>query len=291
MSIFLVGKYCRQIIIHNPQIKNPLVLSLAQSFHLCAGRSSCNKSTVSMTQHISMSEDFFFKQLFDRVSCTYSYLLADVKSKEAVLIDPVIDLAERDVRLIDNLGLKLKYSINTHMHADHITGSGVLKKLLLGSQSVISKASQALADKHVEHGDIIEFGPHKLEVRSTPGHTNGMAFTGDTLLIRGCGRTDFQEGDAEMLYKSVYDQIFSLPDNFRLFPAHDYNGILDTTVSEEKRFNPRLTKSKEEFVEIMKNLNLAYPAQIDKALPANKVCGLYNLPSEMEEKFKSVLNI
>ncbi|XP_046648781.1 persulfide dioxygenase ETHE1, mitochondrial-like isoform X1 [Daphnia pulicaria] len=302
MSVFLVGRFCRQIVTHNSQIRNPFVLPLVQSFHLYTGRPSCvNPLVNSMIQQISVSEDFFFKQLFDRVSCTYSYLLADVKSKEAVLIDPVIDLAERDAKVVDNLGLKLKYSVNTHMHADHITGSGVLKKLLVGSQSVISKASQALADKYVEHGDIIEFGPHKLEVRSTPGHTNGcvtyvchaqgMAFTGDALLIRGCGRTDFQEGSSETLYESVHNQIFSLPENFRLFPGHDYNGILDTTVSEEKKFNPRLTKSKEEFVELMKNLNLPYPAQIDKALPANKVCGLYNLPTEMEEKFKSVLNV
>lgn len=257
------------------------------------------KPFASMIKHIRLSENFFFKQLFDRVSCTYSYLLADTESKEAILVDPVIDLAERDAKIIDNLGLKLKYSINTHMHADHITGTGVLKKLLPGSQSVISTASQALADKHVAHGDILEFGNHKMEVRATPGHTNGcvtyvcheqgIAFTGDTLLIRGCGRTDFQEGNPERLYDSVHNHIFSLPDNFRLFPAHDYNGILDTTVLEEKKFNPRLTKTKEEFVEIMNNLNLAYPAQIDKALPANKVCGLYNLPPEMEEKYKSVL--
>ncbi|KZS15376.1 putative ETHE1 protein [Daphnia magna] len=163
-----------------------------------------------MIKHIRLSENFFFKQLFDRVSCTYSYLLADTESKEAILVDPVIDLAERDAKIIDYLGLKLKYSINTHMHADHITGTGVLKKLLPGSQSVISTASQALADKHVAHGDILEFGNHKMEVRATPGHTNGcvtyvcheqgIAFTGDTLLIRGCGRTDFQEGNPERLY-------------------------------------------------------------------------------------------
>ncbi|KAI9553915.1 hypothetical protein GHT06_019185 [Daphnia sinensis] len=297
MSVSLVGKICKQTVVWYPKIKSPL--SFAQAFHLHVRSPSPVKSFASMTQQIHVSENFFFKQLFDRVSCTYSYLVADTESKEAIIIDPVIDLADRDAKIIDNLGLKLKYSVNTHMHADHITGTGVLKKLLPGSQSVISTASQALADKHVAHGDILEFGNHKMEVRATPGHTNGcvtyvcheqgIAFTGDTLLIRGCGRTDFQEGNPERLYDSVYNQIFSLPDNFRLFPAHDYNGILDTTVWEEKKFNPRLTKSKEQFVEIMNNLNLAYPAQIDKALPANKVCGLYNLPPEMEEKYKSVL--
>ena len=217
--MYLVGRLCRQLIFTNSQIRNPFFLSTAQSFNLQVGIPSCK--SFSMTKHITMSEDFFFKQvsflfnlecyifftnynsfipqLFDRVSCTYSYLLADLKSREAVLIDPVIDLAERDAKLINDLELKLKYSskcsflilyysyksmqycnklnyflVNTHMHADHITGTGVLKKLLPGSQSVISKASQAEADTKIEHGDTIEFGSHKLEVRATPGHTNGI---------------------------------------------------------------------------------------------------------------------
>jgi len=234
------------------------------------------------------------------VSCTYTYLLADTKTGEAVLIDPVIDLAERDAKIINQLGLTLKYAMNTHMHADHITGTGVLKSLIPGCQSLISRESNAQGDIKVTNGDVVEFGDHKIEVRSTPGHTNGcvtyvchaqgVAFTGDAILIRGCGRTDFQEGNAETLYDSVHNQIFSLPDNFRLFPAHDYNGFMDTTVEEEKKLNPRLSKSKAEFVEIMNNLNLPYPAQIDKALPANKVCGLYNLPAEIEEKFKPILH-
>jgi len=250
-------------------------------------------------EKISFSSDFFFKQLFDRESCTYSYLLADTKTKEAVLIDPVIDLAERDAALIKDLGFNLKYALNTHMHADHITGTGVLKNLLSGSKSIIASTSTALADIHVKHHDTVEFGRHKLEVRETPGHTNGcvtyvcheqgVAFTGDALLIRGCGRTDFQEGNPETLYNSVHTQIFSLPDNFVLYPAHDYKGLMDTTVWEEKTYNPRLTKSKEQFIEIMNNLNLAYPKQIDRALPANKVCGLYNLPPELAEKFKNIL--
>ena len=180
------------------------------------------------------SANFFFRQLFDRISCTYTYLLADTDSSEAVLIDPVIELAQRDVQTLKDLGLKLKYCINTHMHADHITGTGLLKKLVPEAVSVISKASGAKADMFVENGDVLKFGAHQLEVASTPGHTNGCvtymckaqscAFTGDAVLIRGCGRTDFQEGSPSTLYDSVWTNIFALPDNFRLFPAHDYKG-------------------------------------------------------------------
>ena len=180
------------------------------------------------------SSDFFFRQLFDRTSCTYTYLLADTDSNEAVLIDPVIELAERDVQTVKDLGLTLKYVLNTHVHADHITGTGLLKKLVPEIKSVISKVSGAMADIFVENGSIINFGKHQLEVVPTPGHTNGCvtyvcksqscAFTGDTVLIRGCGRTDFQEGSSLTLYDSVWNNIFSLPDNFRLFPAHDYKG-------------------------------------------------------------------
>ena len=174
--------------------------------------------------------------MFDRDSCTYTYLLADVNAKEAILIDPVIDLAERDAEVLKDLGFKLLYAINTHMHADHITGTGLLKKLIPTCQSVISKASGAKADLFLEPGDQLKFGRHVLEVRGTPGHTNGCvtyvcheqgcAFTGDTILIRGCGRTDFQEGNPDTLYDSVWQQIFSLPENFKLFPAHDYKGMI-----------------------------------------------------------------
>jgi len=252
-----------------------------------------------MAENVAINDRFFFRQLIDRESCTHSYLLADSETKEAVLIDPVIELAERDAKLLKELGLNLKYSLNTHVHADHITGTGVLKKLIPNSKSVISAQSEAVADVAVNNGEVLHFGSHQLEVRETPGHTNGcvtyvchkqgMAFTGDALLIRGCGRTDFQEGNPETLYHSVHSQIFSLPEEFRLFPAHDYNGFTNTTVKEEKVYNPRLSKSKEEFVTIMNNLNLSYPKQIDIALPANKVCGLYNLPAELEEKYKDIL--
>merc|ERR1711936_1044697 len=237
------------------------------------------------------TSNYMFRQLFDRESCTYTYLLADSLSKEAVLIDPVIELSERDASLVKELGLKLKYVMNTHVHADHITGTGILKKLLPGVQSVISTKSGAEADVLVKDGDKISFGDHSLEVAETPGHTagcvtylnreEGHAFTGDTLLVRGCGRTDFQGGSASTLYKSVWTKILALPENTVLYPAHDYKGQTATTVGEEKRFNPRLTKKEEEFIDIMGNLNLAYPKKIDVSLPANMVCGLHQLPDNM----------
>lgn len=241
-----------------------------------------------MSTRIPFTSDFFFRQLFDSVSSTYTYLLADLTTKEAIIIDPVLELAQRDSQLINELGLQLKYAMNTHMHADHITGTGYLKKLLPNVQSVISSKSGAKADKHINDGDVLQFGRHEIKATATPGHTNGcmsyinfeqgIAFTGDTLLIRGCGRTDFQEGDARTLYKSVHEKIFTLPDNFRLFPAHDYKGQLETTVAEEKKYNPRLSKDIDTFVTIMENLNLPPPKFIDKAVPANRECGLFDIP-------------
>jgi len=239
----------------------------------------------------TMASNYMFRQLFDRESCTYTYLLADTVSKEAVLIDPVIELSERDVSLVKELGLNLKYVLNTHVHADHITGTGRLKKLVPGVQSVISAKSGAEADVLVKDGDRVSFGGHNLFVAETPGHTEGCvtyinsdagcAFTGDALLVRGCGRTDFQGGSAGTLYKSVWSRILSLPENTVLYPAHDYKGQTATTVKEEKMYNPRLTKSEDDFVSLMGNLNLAYPKKIDVSLPANMVCGLHQLPENM----------
>uniref|UniRef100_A0A1B6D9M4 Persulfide dioxygenase ETHE1, mitochondrial n=1 Tax=Clastoptera arizonana TaxID=38151 RepID=A0A1B6D9M4_9HEMI len=243
-----------------------------------------NYSSKMLPEQIPLSKDFFFRQLFDLESSTYTYLLADVNCKEAVLIDPVLEQVERDWKLIKELGLNLKFAINTHMHADHVTGTGKLRKLTC-CKSVISKLSGAQADIHVDENDVIEFGCHQLKIRSTPGHTSGcityvsedqgMAFTGDALLIRGCGRTDFQEGNPTTLYNSVHSQIFSLPENFKLYPAHDYKGQTVTTVWEEKQFNPRLTKNLEEFVNIMNNLNLPYPKKIDVSVPMNMICGIH----------------
>ncbi|KAL2653692.1 hypothetical protein R1flu_021820 [Riccia fluitans] len=236
--------------------------------------------------------NLLFRQLLEKESSTYTYLLADLShpDKPAVIVDPVDRTVDRDVNLVKELGLKLVYAMNTHVHADHVTGTGLLKAKLPGVRSLISKASGAKADVYVEHGDRVQYGSLFLEVRATPGHTQGdvtyvsgegpeqvsprFAFTGDALLIRGCGRTDFQGGDADQLYKSVHSQIFSLPPETFLYPAHDYKGLMATTVGEEKLYNTRLTKSLEEFKTIMKNLNLAYPKMMDIAVPANLKCGI-----------------
>lgn len=227
-----------------------------------------------------------FRQLFDLDTATYTYLLADEDTREAVLIDPVREQLERDVELLAELELTLRWVLETHVHADHVTSAGTLRSRL-GARTVMSKnAGVHCADLAAEDGEVIRFGRHAIEVRHTPGHTSGdasfvvhdegQAFTGDTLLIRGCGRTDFQQGNARALYRSVHEKIFSLPDNTRLYPAHDYKGRTFTTVGEEKRLNPRLGggKSMEEFVAIMGALNLPYPANIDEALPANSNCGI-----------------
>ena len=224
-----------------------------------------------------------FRQLFDPQSSTYTYLLAD--SREAVLIDPVFEQARRDAALIQELGLKLKYSLETHVHADHITGASVLKQKL-ASRIAISAASGADgADLYVQPGEKIPFGRRCLEARATMGHTSGcmtyvlddrsMAFTGDTLFIRGCGRTDFQQGDARSLYRSVRSQIFSLPDDCLIYPGHDYRGLTVTSVGEEKLYNPRLAESigENDFVGYMTNLGLAHPKQMEIAVPANLKCG------------------
>lgn len=247
-----------------------------------------------LSEHVPFSKDFLFRQLFDPVSSTYTYLLADINNKEAILIDPVLEWAERDKTIVQDLGLNLKYAVNTHMHADHITGTGRLKSLIPGCRSMISRSSGAEADILLEPRDHIKFGRHYLVVIPTPGHTEGcvtyvcdeqgIAFTGDALLIRGCGRTDFQGGSPETLYESVHKNIFTLPAYYRLYPAHDYNGRTVTTVAEEKLLNPRLSKSLKEFVNIMNNLNLAYPKMIDKAVPANRVCGVFEVSKELEKQ-------
>jgi glyoxylase-like metal-dependent hydrolase (beta-lactamase superfamily II)/rhodanese-related sulfurtransferase len=226
-----------------------------------------------------------FRQLFDPQSSTYTYLLGCGKSRETVLIDPVFEQVRRDGALIDELGLKLLCTLETHVHADHVTAAWLLKQRT-GSRIAVAAASGAQgADLYLKHGDKIVFGTRHIEIRATPGHTHGClsfvlddescAFTGDCLLIRGCGRTDFQDGEPHDMYRSVHLQLFTLPDFCTLYPAHDYRGLTSTSVAEEKRFNPRLggALSETDFVGYMENLNLPHPKKIDIAVPANLKCG------------------
>ncbi len=226
-----------------------------------------------------------FRQLFDPQSSTYTYLLADFATREAVLIDAVFEQAQRDAALVAELGLALAWTIETHVHADHVTAAW-LHRERLGAKIALSASSGAEgADRYLAAGERIEFGRRWLEARATPGHTAGcttyvlddrsMAFTGDALLIRGCGRTDFQQGDARTLFRSVREQVFPLPDGCVLYPGHDYRGLTASSVGEEKRFNPRLGEGivEDDFVGFMTHLGLPHPKQIDVAVPANLRCG------------------
>ncbi|KAJ8749263.1 hypothetical protein K2173_018743 [Erythroxylum novogranatense] len=280
-------------------LRPPLSRSLSLTLHSDSVSPHRNYAT-------SMSnKKLLFRQLFEKESSTYTYLLADVSHRDrpALLIDPVDKTADRDLTLAKELGLKLIYAINTHVHADHVTGTGLIKTKVPGVKSVISKASDAKADLQIDAGDRIYFGDLFLEVRATPGHTQGcvtyvtgdgldqpqprMAFTGDALLIRGCGRTDFQGGSSDQLYQSVHSQIFTLPKDTLIYPAHDYRGFTVSSVEEEMLYNPRLTKDEETFKSIMANLNLQYPKMIDIAVPANMVCGLQDVSAKPAEAFSS----
>ena len=223
------------------------------------------------------------QQFFEKESSTFSYLLYDKETGDGVFIDPVYETYERDVEWIHDLGIKLHYILETHVHADHKTGSWKLKEST-GAKTGLSAASGVKnADILLKDGELIEFGRFGLKALMTPGHTNGcmsyfidgMLFTGDTLFIRGCGRTDFQQGDPHILFKSVREILFSYPDETLIYPGHDYKGVNVSTVGEEKKFNPRLKleHSEDDFVKIMKELNLAYPKKIDVSLPHNLVCG------------------
>ena len=226
-----------------------------------------------------------FRQLFDGQSFTYTYLLGDSHSGDAVLIDPVFEQVRRDAALIHELHLRLLCTLDTHVHADHVTGAWLLKQRTRSQIGVSANGGATGADRLLEHGDRIAFGTRHLEVRATPGHTDGcltyvlddqsMAFTGDCLLIRGSGRTDFQQGDPNAMYRSVRDQIFTLPATCLLYPGHDYRGLTVTSVAEESSLNPRLggDVSVEDFTGYMKNLGLPHPKKIEIAVPANLKCG------------------
>src|SRR3954464_51885 len=225
-----------------------------------------------------------FRQLFEPVSCTYSYLIASRRGGEALIIDPVLEKVDRYLQLMGELDLKLVKAIDTHLHADHITGLGALRDrtrciTVMGEQSSVDVVSMRIAD-----GDRLGIEGISLDVAYTPGHTDDSysylmgdrVFTGDTLLIRGTGRTDFQNGSARAQYDSIFGRLLRLPDETMVFPAHDYKGDTVSTIGEEKRFNPRLqVRSVDEYVELMNNLKLPNPKLMDVVVPANMHVGLH----------------
>lgn len=227
--------------------------------------------------------DMLFYQLFEKETSTYTYILADKETLEAVIIDSTIDTVQRDLKLISELSLKLKYILETHVHADHITGAYLLKEQTQAEIALSSRSNAKGADIYLNDGDELMFGSQKLAAMATPGHTDscisyytpGLVFTGDALLIRGTGRTDFQQGNAHTLFASIRKKLFSLPDETSVYPGHDYNGHTHSSILEEKQFNPRakLENSEETFVKILDHLNLEKPKRIHEAVPANMVCG------------------
>lgn len=227
--------------------------------------------------------DLVLKQLFDQDTWTHTYLVYDRENGEGIIIDPVKEKLQRDLKLLDELNVKLKYVLETHVHADHVTSADDLRNATGAKVYYGDKAGVECADGSLADGEELEFGRFSVKALSTPGHTDGcisfvvenMVFTGDALFIRGTGRTDFQQGSSEVLYQSINEKLFSLPDNTLVYPGHDYKGMWVTTIGEEKQFNPRVGAGKtiQEFVEIMDNLNLAHPKKIDEAVPANLKCG------------------
>jgi len=225
-----------------------------------------------------------FRQLFDSTSGTYTYLLASRHGGEALVIDPVIEKVDRYLQLIRELDLKLVKAVDTHLHADHITGLGALRDRTHCITVMGENTKADVVSMRVGEGDRIEIEGLGLDVLFTPGHTDDSysflygdrVFTGDTLLIRGTGRTDFQNGDPRAQYDSLFNKLLKLPDETLVYPAHDYKGETVSTIGEEKRFNPRLkVKSVDEYIDLMNNLNLANPKMMDVAVPANMHVGLH----------------
>lgn len=236
-----------------------------------------------------------FRQLFEPLSSTYTYLLGCEDTGQAVLIDPVIVSVERDLAEVSRLGLTLAYSLDTHIHADHITAALELKKTVGSKIAAPAFDRLACADLGIEEGTPFQLGSIRLQALHTPGHTDGhfaylfgdRVFSGDALLIDGCGRTDFQNGDADALYRSVHQKLFTLPDDYLVYPAHDYQHRHVSSIGQEKKRNPRLGAGRTlaQFKDIMANLNLPYPTFIDFAVPGNKQCGICpdHLPGNLEK--------
>ena len=224
-----------------------------------------------------------FRQLFDQETNTYTYLIADPDLKKALLVDPVLEQVERDLKLLKELGLTLRYCLETHIHADHVTGTDKLRAATGCLGMVPEHARASCADRHIKDGEILHLGAITIEAIATPGHTdshmaywvnNSHVLTGDTLFVRGCGRTDFQSGDAGTLYDSVTQRLFTLPDGALVYPGHDYQGHTVSTIGEEKRWNPRFVgRDRQNFIEFMDNLNLPDPKKMMEAVPANELCG------------------
>ena len=232
-----------------------------------------------------------FRQMFESVSCTYTYILASRPGGEALIIDPVLEKVDQYLRLLSELDLKLVKAVDTHVHADHVTGLGALRDrtrciTVMGEQSAVNVVSMRVGE-----GETIDVEGIRLTSIYTPGHTDDSysflmddrVFTGDTLFIRGTGRTDFQNGDPRAQYHSLFNKLLKLPDQTLVFPAHDYKGETVSTIGEEKAYNPRLqVQSEAEYVEIMENLNLANPKQMDVAVPANLTIGAAQAGAEEE---------
>lgn len=229
-----------------------------------------------------------FRQLFEPVSSTYTYLLGCEETGEAVLIDPVLETVERDLEVVSALGLKLASTLETHIHADHVTGAGRLRALSQSKAGFPAASGAEGTDFTIAEGELLTVGSLVLRPLFTPGHTDdhhaylietggeAHVFTGDALLIEGCGRTDFQNGDAATLYRSVHEKLFALAEETLVYPAHDYHQRRVSSIAQERARNPRLGtgKSLEEFVAIMADLHLPRPQKMDIAVPANRTCGL-----------------
>lgn len=226
-----------------------------------------------------------FRQLFDKTSSTYTYLLAERQGGEALLIDPVLENTEQYTRLIDELDLKLVMAVDTHIHADHVTALGSLRDKSGCTTAMGAMTRAECVSVHFHEGDKLCVDKLQLDVLYTPGHTDDSysfllpdrVFTGDTLLIRGTGRTDFQNGDPAAQYDSLFGKLLTLPENTLVYPAHDYNGMTVSTIEEEKRYNPRLQISgKQAYIDLMNGLELDNPRLMDIAVPANRACGVLN---------------
>jgi glyoxylase-like metal-dependent hydrolase (beta-lactamase superfamily II) len=224
-----------------------------------------------------------FRQLFDHQSFTYTYLLAERRGGEALLIDPVLERTEQYIRLIEELDLKLVMAVDTHIHADHITALGTLRQRTDCASAMGEMTKAECVSVMFKEGEKLRADNLHLDVLYTPGHTSDSysfrfqdrVFTGDTLLIRGTGRTDFQNGDAEAQYDSLFGKLLTLPEDTLVYPAHDYNGMTVSTIGEEKRHNPRLqVPNKQAYVDLMNGLKLDAPRLMDVAVPSNLKCGL-----------------